>query len=43
MVSKAWTLSAQEALAYFGVTAEFGLSEIQYKANREAYGQNGKF
>lgn len=40
MLSKAWTYSAEDALAFYGANNDAGLTEEQVKRNRELYGEN---
>jgi len=40
MLSRAWTYTPQEALAFYDSHPENGLSEPQVKRNRELYGEN---
>ena len=43
MLSRAWTYTPQDALAFYDTHPENGLSEQQVKRNRELYGENCKF
>jgi hypothetical protein len=40
MLSRAWTYTPQDALAFYDSHPENGLSEPQVKRNRELYGEN---
>lgn len=40
MLSRAWTYTPQDALAFYDTHPENGLSEQQVKRNRELYGEN---
>jgi Ca2+ transporting ATPase len=43
MLSRAWTYTPQDALAFYDTHPENGLSEQQVKRNRELYGENCMF
>lgn len=43
MLSKAWTYSAEDALAFYGTKADTGLTDAQVKRNRELHGENCTF
>jgi Ca2+ transporting ATPase len=42
MLSNAWTYTAQDALAHYGVTEEGGLTETRARENAKLYGKNSE-
>lgn len=40
MLSNAWTVSPEDALAYYGTDPATGLSNLEVKRNKELYGEN---